>query len=162
MRNEELNKNLFIRTVEEKDAEELHDLLKHLDKKMKVFFHPHGFDYETIKKICLSKNDHYFVMILDNRIIGYSFLRLFGYETPSFGIVIRNGLTGKGYGMHLTRWTINKARELGYKKVILKTYKENIPAQVIYQKIGFRIVGETEDKKQYKMEIEFKKNFNIK
>ena len=154
MRTEEKNKNLFIRNIEKKDVEELYDLLNNLDKKTKLFFHPHGFDYETIKKICLSNKDHYFVMILDNQIIGYSFLRLFGYKTPSFGIVIRSELTGKGYGMLFTRWTINKAREVGYKKVILKTHKENIPAQLIYQKIGFKIVGETEDKKQYKMEIE--------
>jgi len=92
-------------------------------------------------------------MKLEKKIIGYSFLRFFGYETPSFGCCIRNGYEKKGYGMILTKWTIEKAKKLGFNKVILKTYKENIPAQKIYKKIGFKIIGETEDKKQYKMEL---------
>ena len=155
MKNDKEEKYLLTRNIEERDAEEIFALLNDLDEKIKIFFHPHSFDCNTIESICKSKKDHYFVMILNKKIIGYSFLRLFGYETPSFGIVIRRGFTGKGYGKILTRWTIDKARELGYKKVILKTYKENIPAQRIYKKIGFKITGESEDKKEYKMELEF-------
>lgn len=93
-------------------------------------------------------------MIQKNKIIGYSFLRLFGYEIPSFGIVVRRDYYGKGCGATLTKWTIEKAKKLGYKKVILKTYKENIPAQKIYEKIGFKIIGETKDKSQYKLELD--------
>ncbi len=37
--------------------------------------------------------------------------------------------------------------------ISLKTYKENISAQKVYEKLGFKIIGETEHKKQYKMEI---------
>ena len=80
-------------------------------------------------------------------------LRLFGYEIPSFGCCIHPSCEHKGYGSMLTQGTINKARELGYKKVILKSYKENITALNIYKKIGFAIVGETEDNQQYKMEL---------
>jgi RimJ/RimL family protein N-acetyltransferase len=145
---------LLIRDIDERDAKELFDLLNDLDEKTKAFFHPHTFDYDTIESICKSKKDHYFVMTLNKKIVGYSFLRLFGYEIPSFGIVIRRGFTGKGYGKILTKWTVDKARELGYKKVILKTYKENVPAQAIYKKIGFKITGESDDKKEYKMELE--------
>jgi len=154
MNENERKNSFFIRPIEELDTKDLFDLLNDLDEKTKDFFHPHPFDYNTVESICKSKKDHYFVMIIDNKIIGYSFLRLFGYEIPSFGIVIRRGFTGKKYGKILTRWTIEKAREFGYKKVILKTYKKNIPAQKIYEKIGFKIIGETEDKKQYKMELE--------
>ena len=151
MKNKE--KYPLIRSVEKRDVEELFNLLNDLDKKTKIFFHPHSFDYDTIESICKSKKDHYFVMILNKKIIGYSFLRLFGYEIPSFGIVIRKGFTGEDYGTFLTRWTIDTARKLGYKKVILKTYKENAAAQKLYKKIGFEITGESEDKKEYKMEL---------
>ena len=37
--------------------------------------------------------------------------------------------------------------------MLLKTYKENISAQKVYEELGFKIIGETEHKKQYKMEI---------
>jgi len=143
----------IIRSIEKKDAEQVFDLLNNLDEDVKRVFHPHSFDYETIKNICKNKKDHYFIMEKNNQVIGYSFLRLFGYENPSFGIVIRKGFSNEGYGTILTKWTIEKARKLGYKKIILKTYKENLPAQRIYEKLGFKIVGDSEDKKQYRMEL---------
>lgn len=148
-----LEKSWFIRDIQEADAKELFDLLDNLDIKTKSFFHPHPFDYNTICDICKAKQDYYFVLVLDNRIIGYSFLRLFGYKVPSFGIVIKKGFIGKGYGACLTQGTVDKARALGYEKVILKTYKENLRAKKLYEKIGFKIVGETEDNKQYLMEL---------
>lgn len=146
-------KSWVVREIQQTDAKELFSLLNNLDTKTKSFFHPHPFDFNTICEICKGKQDHYFVMVLEKRIIGYSFLRLFGYKVPSFGVVIKNRLTGKGYGSILTQWTVDKARSLGYEKVILKTYKENLQAKGIYEKIGFRTVGVTEDNKQFLMEL---------
>jgi len=146
--------SIIIRTFEDRDVDELYGLLQQLSENDKRFFHPHSFDLNTIREICNSKKDHYFVTTLDGKIIGYSFLRLFGYEIPSFGCYICNGYENKGYGTILTRWTVNKAKELGYNKVILKTYKDNVSAQKIYKKVGFKIIGETENKKQYRMELE--------
>ncbi len=145
--------SFIIRPLKSSDAKDLFEFLKDIDKKTKNYFHPHSFDYDTIKKICESKKDYYYVLLINDRIIGYSFLRLFGYEIPSFGIIIRRNYTNKGYGTVLTEWTVNKAKELGFKKVILKTYKKNIAARKVYKKIGFSIIGETEDKKQYRMEL---------
>lgn len=146
--------SIIIRTFEDRDVDELHELLQQLNENGKRFFHPHSFNLKALREISNSKKDHYFSMVLDGKIIGYSFLRLFGYEIPSFGCCIRKGYENKGYGTVLTRWTVNKAKELGYNKVILKTYKENISAQKIYKKVGFKIIGETEDEKQYRMELE--------
>jgi RimJ/RimL family protein N-acetyltransferase len=148
--------NLLIRKINKNDAVELFNMMNDTDKKIKNFFHPHEFDEGTIKNICESENDHYYVMIKNKKIIGYSFLRLFGYEIPSFGIFIKKEFTRKGYGTYLTKWTIEKARNIGYQKVILKTYKKNIHAQKVYEKIGFKIIGETDDKKQYKMELKLR------
>ena len=53
----------------------------------------------------------------------------------------------------LSRWTINKAREIGYKKIILKVYKENERAFRMYQKTGFKVIGETEDTDEINMEL---------
>ena len=91
-------KSVFFRDIKEKDITDLFEFLNELDNNTKRFFHPHSFDIETITDICKSKKDHYFVMFLDNTLIGYSFLRLFGYEIPSFGCCIRKGYEHKGYG----------------------------------------------------------------
>ena len=145
--------SIIIKELKENDVRELFNLLNELDEKTKSFFHPHPFDIKSINDICKSKKDHYFVMFLKNRLIGYSFLRLFGYDVPSFGIIIRKGYIGRGYGTFLTKWMMNKAKDIGYNKIILKTYKDNLPAKRIYDKVGFKIVGLTENKKQYKMEL---------
>ena len=128
------------------------EILQNLSDKNKDFFHPHDFDLKTLNKN-LETNDHYNVLTLKDEIIGYSFLRFFGYEIPSFGCCIKNGYENKGYGKIITKMTIDKAKELGCNKIKLKTYKENQSAQQIYNRLGFKIVGETEDKKQYKMEL---------
>ena len=148
-----MSKNqLIFRSFKKKDVNEVLDLLNNLSEKKKGYFHPHAFDERTLLEN-LNSDDHYFVLILDEKIIGYSFLRLFGYEIPSFGCCIRNGFENKDYGTIITGLTIIKAKDIGYKKIILKTYKENIFAQKIYNKLGFKIIGETEDNKQYKMEL---------
>lgn len=145
--------SLVFRPLSKNDVEGLYEMLNDLTDKAKRFFHPHLFDKNTLTKICKSKEDHYFVMVLDNTIIGYSFLRLFGYEIPSFGCCVRRGYEGKGYATMLTIWTINKARQIGYKKVILKVYKENEIAFKLYKKTGFKVIGEIEDTGEIKMEL---------
>lgn len=153
MKKDKQEHSLMIREIKEEDAKELFDMLNDLDDKTKGFFHPHEFDLDTLKKICKSKDDHYYVMLMNGKIVGYSFLRLFGYKIPSLGILIRRSFTKKGLGTILIKWTIERARKLNYKKVILKTYKDNYPAQRLYEKIGFKVFGETEDNKEYKMEF---------
>ena len=75
---------LSIRKINKNDVSDLFDLLNNIDKKTKIFFHPHPFDRDTIKSICESEKDYYYVMTIGEKIIGYSFLRLFGYTIPSF------------------------------------------------------------------------------
>jgi len=148
-----MDSSFVFRLVKIDDVNELHDLLNNLPATERKYFHPHPFDVQTITEICSSTKDHYFVMEQNEKIIGYSFLRLFGYKTPSFGCCVRREYQGKGYGTLLTQETMNKAIELDYHKVILKVYKENKAALKIYENIGFIIVGKTDDKRQYKMEM---------
>jgi len=145
------NESLNFRFLQKNDIDEVLFILEKLSGKNKFFFHPHDFNIETLNEN-LNSSDHYFVLTLNEKIIGYSFLRLFGYEIPSFGFCIRNDYENKGYGTIITELTIEKGRKLGYSEVILKTHKENIPAQKIYKKVGFSIIGETKDKKQIRME----------
>ena len=143
------------RLLTKNDIDQLYDLLNSLPAVEKQFFYPHPFDKHTLLENCSSTKDHFFVMEQKGKIIGYSFLRLFSYTTPSFGCCIRKEYQGQGYGSLLTEETMNKAKEQGHQKVILKVYKENTSAITIYEHIGFKILGETEDKKQYKMEKAF-------
>lgn len=60
---------------------------------------------------------------------------------------------GKGYGREILEWTMNKAKEMGYKA--MKLYTSNDPneaaAQILYEKIGFNLIGEEQaEGEQYK------------
>jgi RimJ/RimL family protein N-acetyltransferase len=147
------NETIGFRSINEKDIDELYNLLNNLSWTAKKFFHPHSFDKNTITEICSSKKDHYFVMTVNGVICGYSFLRLFGFTIPSFGCCIRSGYEKRGYGTKLTRWTIQKAKEIGYKKIMLHVYKDNIIALNIYEKSGFTTINENINKNELQMEV---------
>jgi Acetyltransferases len=51
---------------------------------------------------------------------------------------VKEGYRNKGYGKELLTWTINKAREMGYKHIRLYTDEnENKEAINLYEKMGF-------------------------
>jgi L-amino acid N-acyltransferase YncA len=134
-----MSNEVEFRSITKNDADELYELLNTVSEEVKKFFHPHKFDKKTLTQICSSTKDHYFVLTINKKIIGYSMLRFFGYNIPSFGICIRNGYEHKGYGRLMTEKTIQKALQLGYKEVILTIHKENVRAMHLYIKTGFDI-----------------------
>jgi len=148
----QINDSLIIRKIQKNDINSLFNLLHNLSDTSKRFFRPHPIDKQTIKEICTSGKDHYFVMLLNNTMIGYSFLRLFGHTTPSYGCCIDSQFEQKGYGSILTKWTIKTAKQLGYPKVMLKVYTENKIALNMYIKIGFEPVDTGSNTKEIIME----------
>ena len=86
----------IVRRVTEDDVDDLLNLLTSLPRSEKEFFHPHPFNVQTLVEICSATKDHYFVMELNGKIIGYAFLRLFWYKIPSYGCCIRKEYHGKG------------------------------------------------------------------
>lgn len=50
-------------------------------------------------------------------------------------------MSGKGYGTRMVRFAMEEARRMGCTVIRLDTYVGNLPAQRLYQKLGFRISG---------------------
>ena len=66
------------------------------------------------------------------------------YEMIKMGV--NEDAKGKGIGMILAKAIIEKAREMGGKKVVLYTHSKLSPALKIYQKLGFKPVELEEGK----------------
>jgi RimJ/RimL family protein N-acetyltransferase len=147
------NNNIKFRPIQKSDAKELFEMLNNLSSTSKRFFHPHPFNMKTINEICDSEDDYFFILTLNDKIIGYSMLRFFGYKIPSFGCCIRKEYEGEDYGTFLTKETLKKAKDLGIKKIILKVYKDNFIAYNLYKKTGFKTVGENKETSEKLMEI---------
>jgi GNAT superfamily N-acetyltransferase len=61
---------------------------------------------------------------------------------------------GKGLGKEILQWSISQVKEMGYKK--LKLYTSDDPneatAQILYEKLGFALVGEEQKEgEEYKI-----------
>ena len=130
--------------LNEEFTESLSRELLELPEEEKLFFHPHKFDSESIKKLSREKGNYYYIYLDESgKFVGYGMLRSFGkYEIPTLGCVVWQKHRGKKDGERLVGELIDKARELRYQKVKLKVHPDNIIASGLYKKAGFKMTGQ--------------------
>lgn len=71
-------------------------------------------------------------------------------ETPSFSIAVLKPYRGQGIGGALMRRVLAELQEAGYARCSLSVQKEN-PALRLYERLGFRIVGDGADESEWLM-----------
>ena len=71
-------------------------------------------------------------------------------ETPSFSISLYKQHRGQGLGTAMMRAMLGELRDAGYARASLSVQKEN-PALRLYERMGFRIVGDGFDKTEWLM-----------
>ena len=72
------------------------------------------------------------------------------YETPSFSISLFKPYRGHGIGGAMMRQMLGELHEAGYGRASLSVQKEN-PALRLYERLGFRIVGDGFDETEWLM-----------
>lgn len=107
-----------------------------------------------IKDFGNQKDDFCFVADLEGKIVGAVWVRIiagnikgYGYvddETPEFAISLFKEYRNQGFGTRLMSAMIEYLRESGYIQTSLNVKKENYAVK-LYQKMGFKIIGENED-----------------
>ncbi|MBR3226557.1 MAG: GNAT family N-acetyltransferase [Atopobiaceae bacterium] len=71
-------------------------------------------------------------------------------KTPSFSISLYKPYRGQGIGTAMMRAMLAKLREAGYARASLSVQKKN-PALRLYERMGFRIVGDGADETEWLM-----------
>lgn len=95
----------------------------------------------TITQIYIENNDT-FKLVLDEKIIGYySVLKLADEIIKLDNLFLLPEFIGKGYGKSLIKHCIEKAKEMGAKKIILDSDPN---AELFYEYFGFRVYGKLE------------------
>jgi len=125
------------KTIEQPLAEFFHDLAKAGDDK---YFHPHPFTHgEARKRARYSGEDLYYIVIENEKVIGYAMLRGWdeGYEIPSLGIAMHPSVRGAGLGELLIRFLHAAAQRRGCDKIRISVYPKNAKAVAVYQKLGY-------------------------
>lgn len=101
-------------------------------------------------------DDRAFVATKDCSVVGACWVRTtdeYGHiddETPSFSIALYEEHRGKGLGGAMMQMMLAELEGAGYRRASLSVQKEN-PAKRLYERLGFRIVGEGADDTEWLM-----------
>lgn len=118
--------------------------------------------YAAIDKFGTKPEDDCLVAEADGRVIGAVWVRIeeeYGHiddETPSFSISVLKEYRGRGIGTALMANMIERLRGKGCKRASLGVSKKNYAVKM-YEKVGFRIIGDGADETEYLMLYEFGK-----
>ena len=98
---------------------------------------------EKIEKIA-SGDEVCVAVFKDNKLVGDTeIIRNPGrsFTTGTFGIAIIDGYRDVGLGTEMMKIILEKAKEAGYRMVILNVYADNLRALHLYEKFGFVKAG---------------------
>lgn len=108
------------------------------------------------------EHDRALLAEVNEKVVGAVWVRImkdYGHindRTPSFAISLYKEYRGLGIGTAMMRKMLAILKNCGYEQASLAVQKANYAVKM-YQKVGFEIVGETEE--EYIMVIHLNKNF---
>lgn len=122
--------SLFIRPMEAQDVEKVAQVER---ASFRVPWPENAFRSE-LDNVCA----RYFVAELGKEVVGYGGMWLVILEAQITNIAIHPSYRGRGYGEKLLRTMMCAAYdELGIVQMTLEVRRSNLPAQSLYQKLGF-------------------------
>ncbi len=90
---------------------------------------------------CLRVGHHAWVMLLDQKVVGYAVVMLSPGEAHILNICIDPDYQAKGLGRHLLRYLIKNTNQTDIDMVLLEVRRSNRSAQRLYQSEGFHELG---------------------
>jgi len=130
----EVKKNIEIRPMELKDIDDVYEINR------LSFSSP--WSRESFERELLSnKIAHYFVALLDEKIVGYIGIWQIFQEAQITAIAVHPDYRRMGIGEALLDYIINLCEQNYIKEIILEVRVSNTIAQNLYYKKGFKKVG---------------------
>lgn len=120
------------------------DLDKVLEIEKQSFVNPVSKN-KLIKEISYNHLARYYIMLLDDIIIGYFGMWIISDEGHILNIAIDPKYRGKGYGNDLLIELIKIAKENLVNKLTLEVRETNEPAKNLYKKYNFKVLGRRKD-----------------
>lgn len=137
------------------DAKKLSILLLNSPKKYLQYFHPFDFQENSIKELLNNATKDIFFSVelvkkTTNILVGFYMLRGLdeGYSEPMYGVFISYDYQNYGIGRLSLCHAECYCKMIGYKKLLLKVYPENIKAKNIYNTLGFQFLRNDPQSKQ--------------
>lgn len=99
-------------------------------------------DKESIRKTIDSQTLKYFVLRIDEKIVGFFECSVIAPEAELYDIVIEKDEQGKGYSKLLMNYFIDLLKKNNIETIFLEVNKINKRAIALYEKYGFEKYGE--------------------
>ena len=161
------NMDYEIRSIKQDEYPLLEDFL------YEAIFVPEGFEGEVPRSVIYDDpkcraafegfgalpDDRALVASVGGEVVGACWVRTtdeYGHidgVTPSFSISLYKPHRGQGIGTAMMHVMLDELREAGYARASLSVQKEN-PALRLYERLGFRIVGDGADETEWLMVID--------
>lgn len=95
---------------------------------------------ELAQVIDQTQKDQFWTLTHNNKISGIYFLTGLdeGYAVPSFGLYVKSEYSNRGIGSEALNHAVATVQNLGLRKMMLKVSHENIHANNMYKKKGFK------------------------
>ncbi|MCS7223983.1 MAG: GNAT family N-acetyltransferase [Armatimonadetes bacterium] len=152
---------VLVRMLREADAESLADFFtKGLSPTSRDLFFAYGMDPLIVEWVREEPNsDRVFRLIAlsGDTIVAYAYWRvqLTNPGLPLLSIAVADQYQGIGLGTLLMDLLIEEAKARKMKGIELHVFKHNARALGLYKKLGFQVVGQTYDGRQWIMEKRF-------
>ncbi|MBU2542414.1 GNAT family N-acetyltransferase [Patescibacteria group bacterium] len=137
--------NIKLRQFEEKDKKATYNLhLEGLKQTESFIDDPKAReqldqDLKRIREEYIDSDGEFFVAIIDDKVVGMGALRKVDDASAEIKRMrVKPDFQGKGIGALILDRLIEKAKELGYKKLLLDTSIKQIVAQRLYESRGFK------------------------
>ncbi len=88
-----------------------------------------------------NKLAHYVIATWQSRVVGYAGMWVLGPEAHVTNVGVHQGFRRRGIGEILMRFLMSRAAARGATRMTLEVRRSNVPAQRLYEKLGFEGVG---------------------
>ncbi|MCS7253357.1 MAG: GNAT family N-acetyltransferase [Armatimonadota bacterium] len=151
---------VMVRKLRRTDGESFYKFMCNLSPYSRSMFHPHPFDKQAAERAAAdadSPNSCRLVATYSDEIIAYACWthHIFRSHFPIVSIAVADAFQNQGLGRQLMKILIEIAKRRAKRGLELDVYKENTRAIHLYESLGFKRIGETLDKRQYVMRLEF-------
>jgi [ribosomal protein S18]-alanine N-acetyltransferase len=148
-----------IRPIRWDDGPGMYDLFRRLSPQSRYYFYPHPFNEEAARQWAGRADDRAYVVrvVTDGagRFLGYTWYHPADEASPTMGLGVADSAQHQGHGKRLIDSLIEEARRRGRQGLRLMVHKDNVRAQSLYSRCGFRFYRDDPSNQQYFMQMTF-------
>ncbi|WP_299453137.1 GNAT family N-acetyltransferase [uncultured Microscilla sp.] len=138
---------MLIRKATQEDQDAIWEIIRQVIAKGDTYvFAPNSHKEKMLNYWC-DPNKYTYVAVVDEKIAGTFMIADnfpdLGAHVANAGYMTLPGMTGKGLGTAMGKFSLEEAKKLGYKAMQFNlVVKSNERAVKLWQKLGFKIIGE--------------------